>query len=224
MREEKKNRLELSCREARLVLKVIPLDKKDKDMSSEEESAVAHYLQCGVCTEAGLSEILYRDLSCQEALYVWARKSAHLGLGGGVSTIREWLAVEHVWGRTIMIQDRPDLKSKIPISNFGACDKTPCAALLRYWKSAPLSMFYNGEREAAQVIPFIMDIFIGQKWPLKKLLELQRERISILLDGLVRGKLPLEVELQGHYHRIEDIRQEIEAGVLALQEIILRAK
>lgn len=219
MAENGEGCLEFSCETARLLLRVISVNKKDINMSREEGSALAHYLQCGACVEVGLSEILPHHLSCQNALEVWARKSTHLGLSSQVDTIIEQLAVEHVWGRWKDVNDGRDGKLVYRDRHFGACKEPPCTALRDYWIATPLSMFYDGEHEVAQLMPFIIDIFIKQGWPLKKLFEIQRARISLLLDGLIRGKLPPEV--QGHYHKVEDMSQEIYAGVTALQKIIL---
>src|SRR3989338_7035528 len=97
----KKENAGLSCKEAQLVLKVMPFQGNIREMNEEAKSACKHYAQCdGVCIERGLGRITGKTISCQEALELWASKPGPLYLCLDVETLEEMFAVEHVWGRS----------------------------------------------------------------------------------------------------------------------------
>ena len=73
-KQRSQEKIKLSCRESRLLLRTIHLDKKDSEMSPEEQTACEHYYAsyhpdwCLDCRRDGLSRIIGKGLSCQEAL------------------------------------------------------------------------------------------------------------------------------------------------------------
>ena len=203
----------LSCIEARLLLKVISASKLYKDMNETEQAAVDHYVWCkDSCHREGFSTIRGESLTCRKALEIWAAKPGPLWLSG--ETIKEILAVEHVWGRVIQ-------KSGQPAShvNYGACEQTPCRRLANYWAGAPLCSQYDGDREVAYEIPWIIRIFREQNWPLDNLLKIQRQRVGILLENFAKGEIPEDD--RPSYHKLEHLALEIRNNVEILQDVIL---
>ena len=218
IQKEEKEEMELTCKEARLVLKVIDINKKRENMIPEEVGAVAHYFCCGECKNLGLNEILAKKITCQEALEIWAAKPGPRFLCG-TDTLKEELAVEHIWGR--LGTRRLPSGSTVPEPHLGACRKDPCTKLRMYWVNAPLSCAYDGEKETAAQIPFLIRVFLEENWPLEKLLEIQYQRMETLLEGLLVGDVG---ECRGIYSRIEDLKQEVKVNIQGLQIILLDLK
>lgn len=202
--ENKKRWTKLSCKEARLVLRVTDVDKTIE--GSEKRAALAHYMSCGSCKEVGLSKLCDVNLTCQETLEIWAAKPGPLYLGKA-HTLREQIAVEHVWGRLL---------------GAGACRESPCTQLRLYWARAPLCSHYDGEEEMAAEIPFIIGIFLEENWPLERLLEIQQQRIKTLLSSLATNSIP--PECQGSYCSVDDLKHEIIVNMQALQTMLLDLK
>ena len=97
--QAKKREIELSCREAHLILQVIPLHKSSREMKKEEVASIEHYIQCKKCRDRGLADILDTKLSCLEAILVWAKNAGALWLDHCIDTLIELYATEHVWGK-----------------------------------------------------------------------------------------------------------------------------
>ncbi|MBI2625083.1 MAG: hypothetical protein HYW70_02000 [Candidatus Nealsonbacteria bacterium] len=216
-----KQEIKLSCRETRLVLKA--RDNIDKPLdwmiNPEQVSAINHYLVCNGCKRVGLGKILEKQLTCQEALEIWATKPGALYLYSRVTTLKERLAVEHVWGRSV----RGALwigRSKEPIidNHFGACLYRSCRSLMGYWAAAPLSLSYDGWEEAAEEIPFLIDVFTIEDWPLENLLNIQTKRMAYLLEALGKGKIPPDCD--GVYHDSADIVREVTENIKSLRLLI----
>jgi hypothetical protein len=203
MTTETKQGVELNCREAQLILRVMDPNSETNGGTPEEAAACRHYSGCVACKKIGLSKIIGKELTCQETLEILARNPGPHYLRGG-SSIREQLAIEHVFGRRI------EGKSEI----YGACEKPSCMRLFHYWLDAPLSCFYDGEEELAREIPLLIEIFVKEGWPLNKLLEIQQQRLMTLVNSLVKGEKP------SGYHPPEDVVNEIKENIQVLQELL----
>lgn len=218
-----KPELELSCREAHLVLRVIPVDKNGKEMKKEEVAAVRHYICCKDCRDRGLAEILDTKLSCQEAIFVWARTAQALWLSCSpalcisAETLLEFYAVEHVWGKyqwkNSMGGDGWD--------TFTGCRERPCRALHYHWDNVPMSSSAgNGPGGVIHLFPFLIEVFIKEKWPLDELLAIQKKRIADVLQDIKSGKVTVS---SGHYFSIGELMEEIQEHIAALQKFAVRS-
>jgi len=184
MKTEKRVLPELSCREVQILLRAIPIEKST-NFSEEESAAIRHYHNlnpgCESCREIGLSKILSIDISCKEVLETCANHPGPLYLSQ--NSIKESLVAEHVWGRRIPVRPIPEDTQNIQnIHNagydtiIGGCDNLVCRKLRYYWANVPLSCFYDGEKEVAGQIPFLIKAFHEQGWSLDKLLKIQKEQ------------------------------------------------
>ena len=133
--QAERTELELSCREAHLLLKVIPLRKNVKKMKEEEIGAIGHYLQCKDCRDRGLADILDTKLSCEEVILVWAECAGAVWLhcasvlGPRIDALIELYAAEHVWGKF-------QWKNSVGGSGYDtitACRERSCQSLHSYW-------------------------------------------------------------------------------------------
>ena len=212
IQKEKERKLELTCDEARLVLKVMDDTLEGISMKTEERAAIRHYINCEECRKVGLAEIRQQTLSCREALEIWAAKPGALWLDPQ-RTLLDQLAVEHVWGRMVT---REGVSFKDP--HYGACQASPCTKLRSFWQQSPLCLFYDGEREAVREIPLLIEIFLEEKWPLDRLLKIQEERMNLLLKSLVAQEIPSHDCSQ--YHNIEDLASEVMENIRGLQKIV----
>ena len=178
-----KGETETPRKEARLVLKIMPLDKHASDAIPEELQAVGHYVNCDECRKMGLAVIVGQSVGCQDALGAHVEQTGPWRqLFGGlsqISTLREELYAEHINGRWIKSKWGDTYES-----DYGRCEQNACSAMWYYWKQAPLSAFYDGEKEIAGQMPFLIELFIRQGWSIQKLLALQKKRIEYLLAGL----------------------------------------
>lgn len=201
-----KTELKLSCREAKLVLKTMPLDKKYGEMAEQETAAYLHYLRCEECLKRGLAEIIRFQITCQEALEVLAQNPGPLHWHA--STVRERIAAEHVFGRSI--KDGHGYTDQY----YGACANRACAPICTLWAHAPLCSHYDGEKELARQIPLTVELFVEAGWPLAKLLAIQRERITTLLAAISKGGT-------SEHERAEGVT-EVEAHLESLQNLLLK--
>ena len=193
---------ELSCREAQLLLRACQKDTDWKQLPQESQDAMRHYAQCEGCRTRGLGDICNTTIHHQEALEVVSRNSGPRYLFNG-ATLYEQLAIEHIWGHS----QRQD-----PSWNQEVCGEGGCNDLRTYWSRVGLSSHYDGEREIAKQIPFLIRIFIKNKWSVTKLLTIQRERVVLLLDCLKNGDI-----FQSGYPRIEDVIYEVKEHLEVLQ-------
>jgi hypothetical protein len=201
--------LKLSCREARLVLPLIPLEKDVDYMSKEELAAIKHYVDCKSCRDIGLAEILEVDFSCREAILVWA---GHLGLLPQRSrSLIEELSVEHVWG----LYDWKNSMGGHGYDNSTACNEQPCRKLQHYWLSVPMSSSAgDGEEGVINEFPFLIKLFVEEEWSFDELFKIQRERVTNLLNDIKNGEVTVSI---GHYHLIEDLMSEVSHHIRGLQ-------
>lgn len=218
--EVKTEKMKISCREARLILRIIPLQKRAQNMKEEEIAAIKHYLYCKTCRDPGLGEILDEKLSCQEALLVWAEHPGALWLDANPSwlisihTLNELYAVEHVWGK----YQWTDIEKGFGGENIAtACQRYPCVALRTYWQNVSLSLFNDGADGVIEEVPFILRIFLKEKWPLDKLLEIQKKRMSDVLKCIQNREITVS---RGHYHEIDELVREVLANFHSLQKIL----
>ena len=139
--QAEKSELELSCREAHLILRVIPLRKNVSEMKEEEIASINHYIYCKDCRDRGLADILDMKLSCQEVILVWAERAGALWLdcssvfGPRIEALIELYAAEHVWGKY-------QWKNSMGGSGWDtltSCHEHPCRALHSYWVNVPMS-------------------------------------------------------------------------------------
>lgn len=219
-KEVKKEKIELSCRETKLILRVIPLRKNAKDMKEEEIAAVGHYLYCESCRNFGLAEILDTKLPCKDVLLVWAERPGALWLNFGplsvqLETLIEEYAVEHVWGKY-------QWKNKMGgygYDNFTACRKQSCQALRSYWYDVPMStMAGDGAEGVIHELPFFLEIFLKEKWPLDRFFEIQRKRMRQVIKDIKSGNISVS---QNHYHSTDELAQEVQANIDALQKLFM---
>lgn len=212
----------LSCREAELLLRVIPLDKERKDMKPEEVGAVEHYYNlnpgCKPCRERGIRKILQREISCQGALETCANNPGPLYLSG-IRSLKELLAVEHVWGRWIP-RDEGSYHFQIE-----SCKEKPCFGLRYFWINTPLSSAYNGEKEVAEEIPFLIKVFRETGWPLENILNIQSRRIEEVLEKLTQERKRSSFEREMGFEVVNDrgtyALHEVNANLDILQQIVL---
>lgn len=223
--EAGKPELKLSCREAQLVLRLIPLRKNVKDMREEEIAAIKHYLYCKSCRDRGLDEVLDKTLSCQEAPLVWAEHPWALWLDfiPGARVERETLiqeqAVEHVWGK---YQWGKGAGGHGGYDNFTACQERPCQALRVYWLRVPMSSGAgDGPEGPINLIPFLIEVFLREGWPLDELLAIQKKRMEEVLESLREEDPSIG---HGHYHFMHELVAEVQANIEALQKLVAHSQ
>lgn len=219
-----KSEIELSCREAHLILRVIPLRKNVSEMKKEERASIEHYLHCKDCLDRGLADILDTKLSCKEAILVWAEHAGELWLhclpifGYRIKTLIELYATEHVWDeyqRENHMDDGSDWKIHT------GCREHSCQTLCNYWKSIPTVLLSGSVGGAIHLFPFLFEIFLKEKWSLDELLVVQKNRISAVLKDIKDGKITV---LSGHYHSIDELMAEMQEHVAALQKLAVHFK
>lgn len=186
--------------QAILLLRVIPQDKQFDEMLPEQKAAIIHYASCKECRKMGLGKILDYKISHQETLLVWAASSSTLWNSMQSETIKEQLATEHIRGRYELGNDRsgPDYNAS------SSCKEEACSRLRRHWSEAPISLFYDGDKEGAGELPLIISLFAEEQWPLEELLEIQKTHLHNLLENLP-----------------DTHRTSVEANIAALQKLAL---
>lgn len=210
--QAEKTELELSCREAHLILRVTPLRKNTKEMKEEEIAAIKHYLHCKSCRDRGLSDILDTKLTCREAILVWAEQAGAMWLCG-LETLIEEYAVEHVWGK----YQWQNWKGGHGYDTFTACREQPCLALHSYWARVPMSTSAgDGPGGVIHLFPFLFDVFLKWKWPLDELLDIQKKRIAEVLKDIKSGEVTVS---SGHYHSTDELMEEVQEHVAALHKL-----
>jgi hypothetical protein len=191
-------------------------------MRREERDAVGHYLTCKSCRDAGLARITEKDLSCHEAVLVWAESATPLWLACSphqfmiAETLIEHYATEHVWGRYEWKNSRGGNGWNTSLS----CSERPCRVLHDYWANIPLSSSAgNGAQGRIHLFPFILqEIFLKEGWSLDKLLKIQQGRVTTLLKEIKRQRIPIGC---GRYDSTDEIFAEIEQHIEALQQVAL---
>lgn len=221
--QAEKPEIELSCREAHLILRITPLRKNVKEMKEEEIAAIRHYLYCKVCRDRGLADILDTKLSCKEAILVWAEQVRALWLSCApdyfisMETIIEMYAVEHVWGKY-------QWKNSMGGNGWDigtGCPERSCLNLHGYWVSVPMSSSAgDGPNGVIHLFPFLFEVFLKQGWALDELLVVQKKRVATVLDDIESGKVTVS---RGHYHSIYELIAEMQEHVAALQKLAVRS-
>lgn len=213
----------LSCRESRLLLRVLPLRKNVYEMGPEEAAGIRHYLYCKLCRDVGLTDILDKDLTCQEALLVWAEAAEALWLtcapAHGISTemLIESFAVEHVWGKYKLRNSGTDQGWDFE----DACCERPCQSLHTYWLGIPMSTSAgDGPEGVINLMPCLIEIFDREEWPFDELLAIQAARVVKVLGDLRRRKVTVS---SAHYHSVGQLTDEISAHIAALHKLANRA-
>lgn len=212
---KKKEYLELSCREVRLMVKLVSLDTDGLEMSEEAGSAAYHYWICKECQKIGLSEILNHPISCKDAISVWVRKLCHLGLRIEIKTLRDVLALEHVWGRSVKTTE---FGTEHINPNFEACNGWGCTALRAYWHSVPYSCHNDCEGAGIYVISLAYKIFQHEEWSINDLLAIYENRFELLIKHFRKG------EPRPFYNNLDLIESELETYFDLLRNQLRQAK
>lgn len=221
--QAEKPEIELSCREAHLILRVISLRKNVSEMKEEEIASIKHYIYCKDCRDRGLADILDTKLSCKEAILVWAEQAGALWLdcssvfGPRIETLIGLYAAEHVWGKY-------QWKNSMGGSGWEigtGCRERSCRNLHSYWASVPMSSSAgDGPDGVIRLFPFLFDLFLRQEWPLDELLAVQKKRIAAVLKDIKNGKVTVS---SGHYHSTDELMAEMREHVATLQRLVVRS-
>jgi hypothetical protein len=221
--QAEKTEIELSCREAHLILRVIPLHKNVGEMKKEEIASIKHYIYCKNCRDRGLADILDTKLSCKEAILVWAERAGALWLdcssmfGPQIATIIELYAAEHVWGK---------YQWQNSMSGHGwdigtGCRERSCLNLHNYWARVPMSSSSDGPSGVIHLFPFLFEVFLKQEWSLNELLAVQKKRIAAVLKDIKSGKVTVS---SGHYHSTDELMEEMREHFATLQKLAVLSK
>lgn len=217
--QAEKPEIELSCREAHLILRVIPMRKNVSQMKEEEIASIKHYIYCKNCRDRGLADILDTKLSCKEAVLVWAERAGALWLdcslvfGFRIETLMELYAIEHVWGK---YQWKNSVGGNGWDIGTGCCERS-CLNLHSYWASVPMSSSAgDGPDGVIHLFPFLFEMFLKEKWLLDELLAVQKKRVAAVLKDIKSGKVTVS---SGHYHSIDELMAEIREHITALQKL-----
>lgn len=218
-----KPEIELSCREAHLILRVIPLRKNVSEMKEEEIASIKHYIYCKNCRDRGLADILDTKLSCKEAVLVWAERAGALWLDcssvfGPRIALIELYATEHVWGKYQWKNSMGGCGWEIGTG----CRERSCLSLYIYWADVPMSSSAgDGPGGVIHLFPFLFETFLKEKWPLDELLAVQRKRVAAVLKDIKSGKVTVS---SGHYHSTDELMAEMQEHVAALQKLAVSSK
>lgn len=221
--QTKKPKIELSCREAHLILRVIPLRKNVSKMKEEEIASIRHYIYCKDCRDQGLADILDTKLSCKEAILVWAERATALWLDCSpvfsldIKTLIELYAAEHVWGKYQWKKSSGGQGWDIGTG----CREHSCLNLYSYWALVSMSSSAgNGPGGVIHLFPFLFEAFIKEKWPLDELLAVQDKRIAAVLKDIRGRKVTVS---SGHYNSTDELMAEMREHVAALQKLAVRS-
>lgn len=221
--QAKKPEIELSCREANLILRVIPLRKNVSKMKEEEIASIKHYIYCKDCRDRGLADILYSKMSCREAILVWAECATALWLDCSpalcpdIETLAELYAAEHVWGNYQWKNSRGGQGWDIGTG----CRARSCLNLYSYWASVPMSSSAgDGPGGVIHLFPFLFETFLEEKWPLDELLAVQEKRIAAVLNDIKNGKVTVS---GGHYNSTGELTAEMREHIAALQKLAVHS-
>ena len=220
--QAEKPEIGLSCREAHLILRVIPLRKNVNEMKEEEIASIKHHIYCKNCRDRGFADILETKLSCKDAILVWAERAGALWLdcssvfGPRIETLIELYAAEHVWGKY-------EWKNSMGGNGWDigtGCRERSCLNLHSYWASVPMSSSAgDGPDGVIHLFPFLFEVFLKQGWAFDELLAVQKKRIAAVLKDIKSGKVTVS---SGHYHSTDELMAEMREHVVALQKLVVR--
>ncbi|HEY4486748.1 MAG TPA: hypothetical protein VJB70_03380 [Candidatus Paceibacterota bacterium] len=170
--------IELSCREAQLLLRTISLFDEVDNLNYvflEQRAAAKHCsVECDECIKKGFEKILeVEPLSCREALEIWSSmdiKSRLSGFPGGqAETLYQKLALEHIFGRQLL-KDKEDPnpgQSRHFFNRFEMCNKKACDGAYHLVKSesSPVQDVYRVYHA------FLLELFFREGWNIKGILD-----------------------------------------------------
>lgn len=169
-------RIELSCREARMLLKTISPETDQSCLNDEQYAAIVHYLPCKECVNIGLSTLTDQQIDCKKALELYAsfKFSPWHGIGAAKS-LEDLLAIEHIFGR--------DLETEGSYTGLAGRNKPihPCSN--KICVEVRDSHFSIQTRHSA--LPFLIELFQKNGFDVTKLLTLHK---GILKGGWPCGK------------------------------------
>lgn len=194
--------VELSCREAELVLNVIPLERDTGEMNEVELAALRHYARCGKCKDKGIAKFINCELSHKDIILVWARNPGDLRYHWG-SLLEKYVA-EHIFGRDV------------PGLNTGQCQEWTCQRLGTHWSSHIPSTSNDAPGGLIGEFPVLLDIFFKSRWSLDELFVIQEKRIGSVLEDIKNGEVTVGA---GRIHHVDELVSELKAHVKALQRL-----
>ena len=172
--------IELSCREAQLLLRTIPLGvviDEDPKISGEQRAAAKHCaVLCDECIKEGFEKILGVVLSCKAALEVWAGinlyKKYHPRPFGTPQTLQEKLALEHIFGRQLEADATalPGLQWWNH-NRFGKCEFASCKETNAFVLSCDSTRVGGAVYENYH--HFLLELFFGKAWGIGTILDTQ---------------------------------------------------
>ncbi|OGZ98873.1 MAG: hypothetical protein A3C07_04745 [Candidatus Sungbacteria bacterium RIFCSPHIGHO2_02_FULL_47_11] len=194
-------KIELSCREAQLLLRTISLDVAMGDVekvSDEQRAAMVHASECNDCVKKGFLEILGGPpLDCKHALEIWAGMNLYRGsIGttpfGYAHTLREKLALEHIFGRQLKTDAGAFQGLGLQWwdhNRFGKCDLVPCK------KTNLFVLGCDSTRSCGAVYEnyhqFLLELFFRKGWGIETVLDKQ---VAFLEEELKRSHAHEEVK------------------------------
>ncbi|MCH7597939.1 hypothetical protein IID27_02775 [Patescibacteria group bacterium] len=188
--EKQDQEMTLSCREAHLLLRTIPLDERllEGKVPSEWRVAAQHYIQCDECRSKGMNKILGTSpMACKAALERWAGIAVHVSLSGGpmggVRTIHQQLVIEHIFGRQNQSdwENSPSGYGRDFHNRLGMCESDACKKTFTFVRAYDNCSLGFGVREKYH--GFLLELFYEKQWPLAGLLRSQRELLESLSNG-----------------------------------------
>jgi len=182
----------LTHREARLVLERLNPDIGTEKISSQDQAAVNHYLPvirgagptegydylCKECSEAGMADMIDLHLDCKEAIEVFAQMLPlnwvdvvdfrEFWPGVKAGTLRQLVALEHIWGRPGHYEDDPEYP-RLKACDGEICSEVPGISSYSRYTS-------NGSR--GEILSGLIDLFSKKGWPQDQLFELRKKRVK----------------------------------------------
>jgi hypothetical protein len=169
----------LRCDQAQLLLQTIDLDATSSAASlytNGQKAAVRHYFSCKKCAQLGMSAIVGVELACQESLLAWAGVKFGFSSGfvpfGAADTIREAIALEHIFGRWICpdAYGQPVRPPDLLVGRFDQCECDPCRKTVAF-----VELFGGWSLDVANNYQaFLLDLFYSLRWDLEPLLAVHK--------------------------------------------------
>lgn len=186
------------------------LDTRIEDLPVDLRMAFRHYLSkdktsdsfyCQGCAESTLADLMFRKISCQEALSLHTALStickeaiSRSWPGEHVETIGQLAAIEHIWGQPSLQEAAP------PYSNF--CQEEACRKLRSFRREMAMK-----DMEEYEEVLYLLDLFLARDWPIERVFD---SLCDHLLDFFENEKKKANVRER---RKIQDILQRL--GFLA---------
>lgn len=163
----------MHCLDAQMQLRDLPLSTRVRDEAHVE--TLAHYANCVTCRPLGYAAIRRETISCEDAIAVCLQGDCLLFDASRCETLRDLLAHEHVFGRSVVGQ-QGQLVSARGSPVVTGCGCPVCEQVRNIWFNAKLCSHYDGDDEKRHGAEWTLDIATRAGWNTEPLWDSLRAR------------------------------------------------